>query len=375
VRLPGRALVVALFLALTMPAQGYARVPNHRPDARLAISGGRYVGDDIYDATGRRQSRSGSVKRGQTLTLYLSVQNDGRRDERFGVQGGRSTSAFRVRYYKGKTDITSTVIAGTYRTAKLSPRGTATIKVLVTAYPGSSVGARVTRTVVAWSPANARRQDTVRFTAVIAPETAELRVCTAIDGGMLAAHTNDGYPIYYGLTPPTRMAFRFRVLGRPITVEAGGCTSVGVFEEPQDLDPVVVQQEEPRAEAGVGIAAIGANRPGAVNSSSIAERRAVVRPPTGRTDLTFTERAVCQTTWSGNPGGMAQAGGFCQEANAGLAELNVLVSANCTVAIDPFTEGTGEEVRFTVTKASDPATFTIEAISVDGTRALLTMEM
>lgn len=71
-------------------------------------------------------------------TLYTIIQNDGPLSESFFVRGTASNRDFRVRYLNGASDITPSVVAGTYRTGALTPQGTKLLTVEITAKTGTS---------------------------------------------------------------------------------------------------------------------------------------------------------------------------------------------------------------------------------------------
>jgi hypothetical protein len=137
--------------------------PDSRPDARISLVGGRVVGDDIYNATGARQSRASSAHRGGTVTFRLSIQNDGDARQCFGVKGSGSTSGYRVRYLRGTTDITGPVVAGTYRTPRISPDSAYSLKVVVTVRSNADIGSYLSRRLTVWSSADDGIRDAVRL--------------------------------------------------------------------------------------------------------------------------------------------------------------------------------------------------------------------
>jgi DNA-binding beta-propeller fold protein YncE len=136
-----------------------------RPDGRIQRgASGRLVGNNIYNTTGTGQTGTGTAARGQTVTYYVPVQNDGAFAERLRLRGQRSTPNFTVRYYNpAGQNITTTVTAGAFRTPVLTPQDTYRITVVVTVLNFAPRDASVARTLTATSTTYPTVQDTVRF--------------------------------------------------------------------------------------------------------------------------------------------------------------------------------------------------------------------
>ena len=93
------------------------------PDARIRRAGGELWGNNIYRDTGANQYVSMKIYAGDFRRVYISVQNDGTVDDSvsfcqcsYAIRPGAS-----VRYFRGDTDITADVVAGTYSTPTLQP--------------------------------------------------------------------------------------------------------------------------------------------------------------------------------------------------------------------------------------------------------------
>jgi hypothetical protein len=110
---------------------------SHRPDALLATASGPFVGDGRYGSDGAGQTVAASVGQRRTTTFRVVVQNDGTGSERFAVAATRPSAGFGVRYRQGSTDVTSRVLAGSYRTPALAPGASVALTLLVTAPLGS----------------------------------------------------------------------------------------------------------------------------------------------------------------------------------------------------------------------------------------------
>jgi hypothetical protein len=136
-----------------------------KPDARIRLgTTGAYLGDNVYNTTGAGQAKTGSALRGHSVSFGISIQNDGTAADRFKVKAtGAATSKYTVKYYRGTTDITTKVVAGTYLTSSLAPGATWLITAKVTVKSSATLGSSVTRLVTATSYASATKKDTVKL--------------------------------------------------------------------------------------------------------------------------------------------------------------------------------------------------------------------
>jgi DNA-binding beta-propeller fold protein YncE len=87
---------------------------THRPDNQIA-TGTTYVGNDIYNANGTNQTKTLKAKVGKTVTFKIRIENDGSGTDPLTVLGGGSGKGYSVTYFAGTTNITSKVVAGTYK--------------------------------------------------------------------------------------------------------------------------------------------------------------------------------------------------------------------------------------------------------------------
>ena len=80
---------------------------SYRPDAWLKLCGWgdtcnstpphRYFGNDIYNASGSRQTVSSGMEEGNDIRFWLRLENDGASDDTLYVRGCRGNSAFVLR--------------------------------------------------------------------------------------------------------------------------------------------------------------------------------------------------------------------------------------------------------------------------------------
>ena len=143
----------------------YSPPPNTpKPDGRIRKGSGTLVGNNIYNATGDMQTRIGAAARGSTITFTLSIQNDGPVGGRFKVAAtGAAAANYQVTYFKGSTNITSAVVAGTYQTASVAPGNVFAITAKVKVLAGATVGSSVTRLVTISAVADPSSVDAVKL--------------------------------------------------------------------------------------------------------------------------------------------------------------------------------------------------------------------
>lgn len=123
-----------------------------RPDGRLSTSrtGTFELGDDVYatSMTGNAQTHTQPVARGASATSYVRVQNDRSGADSFKVKGVASGSpGYTVRYFRGTTDITASVAAGTYTIENLAPEAFVDLKVKITATTSAAAGSSRAATI------------------------------------------------------------------------------------------------------------------------------------------------------------------------------------------------------------------------------------
>jgi hypothetical protein len=142
-------------------ALGY-QLAQPRPDGRVRVgAAGPLRGNDVY-GTLIGQSVSSGAPRGGTAAYRVSVQNDSGLSERLALRGQPSARGFVVRYRTPSgANITTNVVAGTFRTPPLRPGGTYVVRVEVTVTRRAA--ASQARTVRATSAVDGRF-DTVLFT-------------------------------------------------------------------------------------------------------------------------------------------------------------------------------------------------------------------
>lgn len=142
--------------------QKFGLVP--RPDGRIRRQAtGTYVGNDIYNTTGRSQTITGSAAPGGSVRYWVSAQNDAPIPDTLRLKGTISTAGYAVRYIVDGLDITPQVTAGTYTTPTLAPGATHLVKVVVTVTDAASAGSSLNATMIVTSNTAPATKDKVRF--------------------------------------------------------------------------------------------------------------------------------------------------------------------------------------------------------------------
>jgi hypothetical protein len=137
-----------------------------KPDALIKIGSGRLAGNDVYNTTGASQSKTKSAKPGRTITFGISIQNDGTAADGFTVKAtGNASNKYMVTYYRGKTNITAKVVAGTYKITSLAPGASSMIKAKVRVKSTARVNSKLARLVTVSSTGSAGKKDAVKLIA------------------------------------------------------------------------------------------------------------------------------------------------------------------------------------------------------------------
>lgn len=135
-----------------------------RPDGRIKKGSGTLVGNDVYNTTGDSQTRTGAAARGNTIKFTVSIQNDGAAGGNFKVAAtGAAAAGYQVSYFRGTTNITSAVVAGTYLTTSVAPGNVFGITAKVKVLSGATLGSSVTRLVTISAIANPSNVDAVKL--------------------------------------------------------------------------------------------------------------------------------------------------------------------------------------------------------------------
>lgn len=169
----GGAALVAASTGNVLPSgtvrrpDGRIRLQKYQSDFNTIVYTKPWKGNNIYNTTGAQQTAKtifysttpGTVR----WTFGVSVQNDGSASDRFKLRAtGVVLAGWTVRYFRGTTNITSAVVAGTYQTSSLAPAAKYKITVVVTRLESGFDG-DFARLVTSRSVADPTRKDAVRL--------------------------------------------------------------------------------------------------------------------------------------------------------------------------------------------------------------------
>lgn len=150
-----------------------ASVAGHKPDGRIRLGTSGYpgkttryhetfVGDDVYNTTGAGQKalvQNFAEVEGSFYTFDITIQNDGSKADRFKIKAtGAATGGWKVAYFHGTTNITLSIVAGSFRTASLASGATYAIRARI-----ASGGGNMTRLITIRSIADSTKTDAVKF--------------------------------------------------------------------------------------------------------------------------------------------------------------------------------------------------------------------
>ncbi len=114
---------------------------DQRPDGWIstAASSG-YVGNNIYNTTGYKQSKTLNARRTLVRTFYVRVYNDGNVKNTFVLKGSAARSGSTVQYFSGTTNVTSAMRSAAGRKVTLKPGTYKSVKVRIKILRGAAFG-------------------------------------------------------------------------------------------------------------------------------------------------------------------------------------------------------------------------------------------
>jgi len=139
--------------------------PVYRPDAQIRTSSSStWAGNNVYNTTGVGQTKLLKEPGGHAATFYERVQNDGTgAADAFRLKGAGSTTKFSVKYFVGTTNVTSGVVAGTYRTGSVAPGGfSKVLKIVITPKRAARAGDLEADLITATSTHTSTKKDAVK---------------------------------------------------------------------------------------------------------------------------------------------------------------------------------------------------------------------
>ena len=178
-RIGGRILrlalvtVIALLVAPTIaaaeatappPTEGLCAEPCFRPDGLIRRPSESVPdGGDIYNVDGVGQTRTAVIARGATARFVVRLENDGNGVDDLVVQGTRSATYFRIRYFVGTQEISTRVRNGTYRFSAVPPGGRRAVNVEVLARNNAPLRSKVVGRLAVRSGAEPTTWDRPKF--------------------------------------------------------------------------------------------------------------------------------------------------------------------------------------------------------------------
>ena len=121
-----------------------------------------FVGDAVYNTTASGQSRTSSVRRGNTGGFVMRFRNEASATDTIRFQGPGNSTGFTVQYLAGTTDVTAAVVAGTFEFEDLAANATRNLKVKVTVAANATVNSTKTVKVTATSVGDPTKRDAVK---------------------------------------------------------------------------------------------------------------------------------------------------------------------------------------------------------------------
>jgi hypothetical protein len=140
---------------------------SYRPDALISKSSTTaFVGNNIYNKTGKNQSKTWFMNAGGTRRFWVHVQNDSNATDSFFVLGSHSGKGFTIDYSTAGNNIKPGVTSGEYWFT-LPPGGEKTIVVTVSAGPNVNQGTKKSVKVLVRSAGNSAKLDVVKGNAKV----------------------------------------------------------------------------------------------------------------------------------------------------------------------------------------------------------------
>jgi uncharacterized repeat protein (TIGR01451 family) len=137
--------------------------PTQRPDALVRVGKKAFVGNDVYNRTGKKQTVTAATAK-KPVKYTVRVQNDGNVTDTLRIKGTKSTKTFTVTYKAGKKNITKKTTKGTYRVRNLAPGASRLITITVTPKKTAKAGAKTPTKVTVTSTTDTTTTDTVKMT-------------------------------------------------------------------------------------------------------------------------------------------------------------------------------------------------------------------
>jgi hypothetical protein len=114
-----------------------------RPDGLIGTTAASQISGGIYNTTAAGQTKSSQAELFESVTFFVTGQNDGAVAETMKVKGCAGSAGWGVKYLAGtagQNDITTQVVAGTYSPGSIAPGDDATLRVQIQHKSGAQIG-------------------------------------------------------------------------------------------------------------------------------------------------------------------------------------------------------------------------------------------
>lgn len=136
---------------------------DQRPDGWISTSSSSgYVGDNVYNSSGYKQTKRLGAARTKSRTFYVRVYNDGSVVNTFVLTGSAARSGSAVRYFSGTTDVTTQMRSATGWKVSLDPGASKLVKVRIKVLSAAAYDSLKPATVTGTWTGDGTRADTVK---------------------------------------------------------------------------------------------------------------------------------------------------------------------------------------------------------------------
>ncbi len=139
------------------------RASDQQPDGLISTRPARgYIGNNVYNNTGRLQTKMRSAPRRHLRNFYVRVHNDGSATNTFTLRGSAASPRSRVRYYSAKKNRTRVMRSPAGWKVTLNPGANKLIRVQIKIGPRAALGSRKAAAVRATWVGDGIRTDLVK---------------------------------------------------------------------------------------------------------------------------------------------------------------------------------------------------------------------
>jgi subtilisin family serine protease len=159
---PGTAVGARSATSLTI------RPSDQRPDLWISRKRGvEYVGDNVYNTTGRKQTKTHPTYRGQRSLFFIRVQNDGNVTNSIKLRANPAVQGSRVTYFKAGVDVSSRILSADGLNVRLAPGEQQLLSASVHVLKHAEVGSIKTAVVKATWTGDGTRTDVTKARAKV----------------------------------------------------------------------------------------------------------------------------------------------------------------------------------------------------------------